>query len=288
MDKTPESDVAPAASDVKSEPIIDTAATSAPAVEAVAAAPHVEAPEVQAPAAPANEAAGNGRWHAMRSHRYAPLAASVAVALILGGALGSAATVFSSVPAPAPAPVVDHTVANETRALKETVVRLSTELATFKASLDSGHRAATTQFNKIADRMDRVEKAQAEPAAKLAKIADAVDRLERRPSSTALAAAASSDITNSIPAPAKPATKPATLEGWALMEFGSGRAVVENRNGQLFEVGPGSNLPGVGKIESIKREDGRVVVATPKGIIVSSAEPRRRPAPYYDGPYRRY
>ena len=54
--------------------------------------------------------------------------------------------------------------------------------------------------------------------------------------------------------------------------------MLENRNGTLYEVGPGSNLPGVGKVETIKRIDGKVVVTTPKGTITSALEPPRRPA----------
>jgi hypothetical protein len=73
------------------------------------------------------------------------------------------------------------------------------------------------------------------------------------------------------------------VEGWTLLDYYAGRAVIENRNGTLFEVGPGSNLPGLGRVESIKRQDGRVVVATPKGIITSQVE-TRRPSRYL--PYR--
>ena len=38
-----------------------------------------------------------------------------------------------------------------------------------------------TQFNKTSDRLDKVEKAQAEPAAKLAKLSEAVDKLRAAP-----------------------------------------------------------------------------------------------------------
>jgi hypothetical protein len=51
----------------------------------------------------------------------------------------------------------------------------------------------------------------------------------------------------------------------------------------LFEVGPGSNLPGLGRVETIRRENGRVVVVARNGIITASSEPRRPPAPI---PYR--
>ena len=37
----------------------------------------------------------------------------------------------------------------------------------------------------------------------------------------------------------------------------------------LFEVGPGAPLPGVGRSRPSSRQDGRWVVVTPKGLIVS-------------------
>ena len=44
--------------------------------------------------------------------------------------------------------------------------------------------------------------------------------------------------------------------------------MVEGRSG-LYEVGPGSTLPGIGRVEAVKRQDGRWVVVTAKGLIVS-------------------
>ena len=75
----------------------------------------------------------------------------------------------------------------------------------------------------------------------------------------------------------KQAAKPAVIEGWRLVDFYAGRAVLEGRNGTLYEVVPGANLPGVGRIETIKRVNGKVIVTTTKGIIASSLEPRRGP-----------
>jgi hypothetical protein len=68
-----------------------------------------------------------------------------------------------------------------------------------------------------------------------------------------------------------------------LRDFYDGRAVVESRNGTLFKVAPGSNVPGLGRVETIKRENGRVTVVTASGIIAASLEPRR---PAYFMPYR--
>jgi hypothetical protein len=79
---------------------------------------------------------------------------------------------------------------------------------------------------------------------------------------------------------AKQDGKPPALEGWRLRDFYAGRAVVESRNGTLFEVGPGSSLPGLGKVEAIKRDNGRVVVVTASGTIEAALEPRRQTPPY--------
>ena len=81
----------------------------------------------------------------------------------------------------------------------------------------------------------------------------------------------------------KQQSQPPVVEGWKLHDYRAGRALVESRSGTLYEIGPGSNLPGVGKVETIKRIDGKVVITTPKGTITSSLElPRRRP---YFRPY---
>ncbi len=66
----------------------------------------------------------------------------------------------------------------------------------------------------------------------------------------------------------KDQSKPVIVEGWVLRDIYRGRALVENHNG-LYEVGPGGNLPGIGKVETITQQNGRWVVVTPKGLIVS-------------------
>ena len=46
---------------------------------------------------------------------------------------------------------------------------------------------------------------------------------------------------------------------------------------KVFAEEMGANLPGVGRIDTIKRVNGEVIVTTTKGIIASSLEPRRGP-----------
>jgi hypothetical protein len=49
-------------------------------------------------------------------------------------------------------------------------------------------------------------------------------------------------------------------------------------HGDVYEVVPGAQLPGLGRVESIRRVDGRWIVETPKGLIVSAVRAR----PYFD------
>jgi hypothetical protein len=44
---------------------------------------------------------------------------------------------------------------------------------------------------------------------------------------------------------------------------------VEGRYG-VVEIAPGDLVPGLGRIQEIKRQDGRWVVVTSRGLIISS------------------
>ena len=46
-----------------------------------------------------------------------------------------------------------------------------------------------------------------------------------------------------------------------------GAALIEGRDG-IIEVEPGIVAPGLGRIEGIKRQDGRWVVVTSRGLVV--------------------
>ena len=208
------------------------------------------------------------------------LAAGIALAAVLGALAGASATVgLMQRPAQPTAPAAS---ADATRALQASVTQLSSELASLKTGINTAQRAASTQFGKLAERLDRVEKAQAEPAAKLAKLQESIEKIDHRQQQAAVAAASSADITGSVAA--KDESKPQVIPGWRLHEVYGGRAVVENRSGAIFEIGPGANVPGLGRIEAIRRENGRAVVVTRNGIIVAGAESLRTPPAY--APYR--
>jgi hypothetical protein len=129
------------------------------------------------------------------------------------------------------------------------------------------------QYSKTSDRLDKIEKAQAEPGAKVAKLSEAVEKL-RAAQQTAPASGAA-EVTGSIgPVAAAPAADPQpavaklpTLQGWLLLEVGNGAALIEGQRG-IYEVSVGNAVPGLGRIDAIRRQDGRWVVVTTKGLIV--------------------
>jgi len=191
-----------------------------------------------------------------------PLAAAVVVAATGGAALGSlSATALGYLWSGAGSH--NRIEANALQTMKAELA----ELATLKSSVDGATRGADGQFAKIADRLDRVEHAQAEPVAKLTHIADAVDRLEKK--SAVTAAASAPETTGSIGAPANiEGTKgDKLLQDWVVQDVRRGHALVASRFGGVFEVVVGSMLPGLGHVQMIKRQDGQWVVLTDKGLI---------------------
>jgi hypothetical protein len=207
--------------------------------------------------------------------RLAALAAVVAVAAVagaIGGALATAGLGHF---------VADDAAMSANRALEASVARVDADILALKASVEHTTKMGMSQFNKTSDRLDKVERAQAEPAAKIAKLSDAVDRLRAvspgAPAAVVTAPVAAKEATGSIapPAAAAPATAPKaevarlpTLEGWVLRDVANGGALIEGRKG-IFEVYAGDLVPGVGRVDAIRRQDGRWAVVTSKGLIVA-------------------
>jgi hypothetical protein len=211
--------------------------------------------------------------------RAAALAAVIALAAVAGAIGGALATAgFGHVAG------TDTKVAS-TRALEDTISRLDTEVAALRTSLEQASKHSASQISKTSDRLDKVEKAQAEPAAKLAKLSEAVDKLRTAsaapaPAPVAAAPAAPKETTGSIqtanaaaapvpvPAPKPEIARLPTVEGWVLRDVGNGSALIEGRQG-IFEVYAGDPIPGLGRIDAIRKQDGRWVVVTSKGLIVA-------------------
>jgi hypothetical protein len=234
-------------------------------------------PQVRAEARGPEPTAETSAARAAPLFRFRTLAATIAAAALLGGLVGSATTAGISYLGTAPS-----TTPTYYKAFSEGLGRVDHELSVLKASIDTSTRSTSLQVAKITERIDRSEKTQADSGAKLAKASESLDRVERR------ITASSSDVTGSIgdvtrsigdqhvatlaPGPAmldaKRAAAPAIVDGWVLRDVYNGGAMIQGRGG-IVEVFPGDNLPGLGRIESIKRQDGRWVVMTSRGLIVS-------------------
>jgi hypothetical protein len=211
-----------------------------------------------------------------RSTRFALLAACVAIAAsfgAIGGSLGVAKFGATMSPPPQTASVAKEHMADEIKALKETVAQLrantkslNDNLAALKTSMTASNSAQNTQIGKIAETLDRVEKTQAEQRKNVA----------AAPMTSTTQAVAAQDITGSIqkktPVPmvlgSPPSTlKPPIVQGWVLRRVYDGAALIEGRDG-IIEVEPGSVVPGLGRVEDIKRQDGRWVMMTSRGLVV--------------------
>jgi hypothetical protein len=213
--------------------------------------------------------------------RIAALAAVIVLAAAagaIGGVLATAGLGHFSGEAPKVA---------SNRALEDTISRLDTEVAALRTSLEQASKHSASQISKTSDRLDKVEKAQVEPAAKLAKLSETVEKLRTAstaapaPAPVAAAApAAPKETTGSIqaananaaavplPAPKPEVARLPTVEGWVLRDVGNGSALIEGRQG-VFEVYAGDPIPGLGRIDAIRKQDGRWVVVTSKGLIVA-------------------
>jgi hypothetical protein len=124
--------------------------------------------------------------------RLIPFAAAIALAAAVGAAAGPFLT--ASVPVLMAGGTLSQAIASvqDVRALNENIVQMNAALVSLQATIDNAGRSANGQFAKFGERLDRFERAQAEPAAKLAKIADA---MERR---TAAMSTAAADATGSV------------------------------------------------------------------------------------------
>jgi len=178
-----------------------------------------------------------------RHRRQMAVAASVVAAAVLGAIIGARAF------APA-APPPDTAALQERAAMEQSITDLNKKIASLKSELDAGTKSARSQIAKISE------------------------RLQSAP-----------ETTGSIPAPPvqvpTPPSRPAeqadmrsvVLHDWRIFDVRGGIIAVEG-HGDIFEIGLGAPLPGVGPVQQIKRVDGRWVVMTPKGMIVSLRDRR--------------
>jgi hypothetical protein len=223
-------------------------------IEAAAAQPP-DAEDVPTQSAAAAPAPGPSP----RVNRFTLLAAALAVAAALGAMAGVLSAYLLLAPTSSPVPLDGKSGIEEIQALKENVVQARVELAALKVSLEAGNRSANAQLTRIGERIDRIDRSQAEPLTKLNKAIETLERIAR------------GDVTGSTHTPggSSPPAKANVLEGWLVREVHRGVALIEGRMG-MVEIEAGDVVPGLGRVDSIRKQDGRWVVVTSKGTILSA------------------
>ena len=256
-----------------SEPVVPSPAVACPPVKETTTPSITLSAADKSAAAPLEidtVAIAKGSHASSRANRFALLAASVAVAASVGalaGALGA-----SLIMKPASSSTETPIAALDQTPLQETLASVRNDIAAMKASVDSGARNANAQFAKAAERFERIERAQSTTSAQLAKSIEALDRRST----------ASRDATGSVrpePAvlPAPPPTAPQeslrgpVLDGWVVRNVNRNVAIIQGRRMGAIEVEAGDIVPGVGRIQAIRKQpDGKWVVVTSKGLITSA------------------
>ncbi len=200
--------------------------------EAAPAAVSTPADEPEKPEIPTPLFAG------LAQHKRAALfAASIAGAIAFGALVGA----FASGGFTPQLLRKDAVGMEERKAMEKSIAHLTKEISSLKASIEATTKSASTQVPKAAARIEQA----AETTGSISAPREA----------------------QQIVAPAKPAV----LQDWSIRYQRDGFVYVEWR-GELFQVMPGIPLPGVGRVETIKRQDGRLVVVTSKGLIVAQRD----------------
>ncbi|PIT02875.1 hypothetical protein TSA1_20545 [Bradyrhizobium nitroreducens] len=185
-------------------------------------------------------------------------------------------------------PAQNNVAANtEIRILRETVAQLrkqvlgvSENLDGLRTAVDQSSKATNDRFGRFAENLDRIERVSSSSTAKLDKLAQvqvqapvpAPAAVQSQPSSqqgAMMASVAAPEFTGSV-APSERASAPRkVIKGWSVRQAYEGIAILQSPNG-VIEAVLGQQVPGLGRIEEIRSENGRLVVETSGGVVYSS------------------
>ncbi len=187
-----------------------------------------------------------------RHKRAALLAASVAFAAALGVVIGAMAA--SQFIAPAR---IEAANLSERTAMQRSIGQLSKEIAALKESIAAADTSARSMAHKTTERLSST-----------------TERLNSAPEITGSIPLAPAAIPTPTPRPAIAAEiRPAVVHDWSISYVRDGYLYVRG-HGDTYQVQLGAPLPGLGPVEAVKRQDGRWLVVTPKGLIVSLRDRR--------------
>ena len=174
----------------------------------------------------------------------------------------------------------------EIRMLRETVVQLRKQVAGISENLDGlrtavdlSSKATNDRFSRFAENLDRIERVSSSSTAKLDRLAQSQAQASApvtappqppAPAMPLLASAASvPEFTGSASLPERPSAARKAIKGWAVRQAYEGVAILQGPNG-VVEAVLGQQVPGLGRIEEIGSENGRLVVLSSGGAIYSA------------------
>jgi hypothetical protein len=190
--------------------------------------------------------------------------ATVAVAIAIGATGGTFSAIgfleytqLTQVTEAAPMP----TLVDETRAVWSAVTQLQNDIAVLKFNTESTPRTGSSNSGS------NTSASSSSAPGQISHLNERFDRIERR-----IDALATKDTTGTVPAaPTQKIGMRAPLAGWSVRDVYRNAALIQGTKLGMMEVSPGDNIPGLGRIHSIRQQDGRWVVVTSRGII---AQPR--------------
>jgi hypothetical protein len=180
-------------------------------------------------------------------------------------------------------PAQNNVAANtEIRNLRETVAQLrkqvsgvSENLDGLRTAVDQSSKATNDRFGRFAENLDRIERVSSSSTAKLDKLAQVQAQapvpatVASQPPATQampmMASVTAPEITGSVP----PSAPRKVIKGWSVRQAYEGIAILQSPNG-VIEAVLGQQVPGLGRIEDIRNENGRLVVESSGGVVYSS------------------
>jgi hypothetical protein len=208
-----------------------------------------------------------------------PLATLAVAAMLVVCACTGVIAYLTTQPAP------NNVAANaEIRNLRETVAQLrkqvsgvSENLDGLRTAVDQSSKVTNDRFGRFAENLDRIERVSSSSTVKLDKLAQvqaqapAPATVQTQPVSQGpmMAAVTAPEFTGSVPAPERASAPRKAIKGWSVRQAYEGIAILQGPNG-VIEAVLGQQVPGLGRIEEIRNENGRLVVESSGGVIYSS------------------
>jgi hypothetical protein len=138
------------------------------------------------------------------------------------------------------------------KAMQQSIDQLAKQLGELKAKLAASTAATQSQIAKISVRADRLSGADVTGSISTTHVAPV-------------------PIPRPAPRIAAASSRPAVVRDWHILRIRGDLIDVKGRSG-IYEVVPGAVLPGLGAVQSVEQWDGRWVVVTAKGLIVSARD----------------